>query len=101
MSRACSKSAKTPEEPATAVADATATLVDWWKLNRYCDEGDGRQVFARYCVHPNLSGVQQIWCSENATDSKGVSELVVKKLVQRDTLSEPAARDRIRELLAG
>lgn len=39
------------------------------------------------------------WSTKNVKDSKLVAELAVKRLVNRKILAEPAAHDRIAELL--
>ncbi|MBN2021458.1 MAG: hypothetical protein JW809_01570 [Pirellulales bacterium] len=98
--RACGRPAATPEEAAAAIADATAALVDWWKLTGYRGAGDGTEPFAWSFVHGSLFGPLKAWCSQNVPDPAKVTDLAVKKIVGRGTLDEPACKDRIGELLA-
>jgi hypothetical protein len=98
--QACARPANTPEEAAVTIAEGTAAIVEWWKLTGYCGMGDGNEPFAWGNVHGSLYGVLKEWCDKNVPDPAKVSELAVKKIVARGTLSEQAARDRVRELLA-
>ena len=85
------QTAKTPEEAAAAVADGTAALVDWWKLNRYCGEGDGNQPFGWGWVHGISMASEGLVQAERVRSGK-VSELAVKKIVADGTLDEQAAK---------
>jgi hypothetical protein len=98
--QACARSAANPEEAAAATAEATAAIVAWWKLTGYCGAGEGTEPFAWGLVHGALYGPLKEWCNKNVPDPAKVTELAVQKIVARGTLSEPAARDRVRELLA-
>ena len=43
--QACQRPAKTPEDAATAIADGTVALVDWWKMHRFVAGGSGTESF--------------------------------------------------------
>jgi hypothetical protein len=98
--QACAKPTATPEEAAAAVAEGTAALVAWWNLTRYCGLGSGNEPFGWGSIPRSQYGVLRDWCRKNVTDPALVSERAVKEIVERGTLSEPLAKDRIRELLA-
>jgi hypothetical protein len=98
--RACAKPAATPAEAAAAVADGTAALVAWWNLTHYCGLGYGTEPFGWGSIPGSQYATLKNWCRKNVTDTGLVSKLAVQKIVNRGTLSEPSAKDRIRELLA-
>ena len=94
--QACQRPAKTPEDAATAIADGTVALVDWWKMHRFVVGGSGTESF-------RLSYVGQYEplkasCAKNVTDPAPVSKLAVKKLVARGTLTDRVAADCMCEL---
>lgn len=99
--RACVQPAKKPtaEEVAAVIADGTAALVDWWNLHHYVGGGEGNEPFQLGHVRYHQSILLKAWCAKNVTDPKQVSELAVKKLVDRGVLSEPTAKVCVAELL--
>jgi hypothetical protein len=99
--QACRQSAKTPEEAAAAIAEGTDALVKWWRLVGYRGiESEGQEPFAWGAVHGSLVGPLKDWCNKNVSNPDLVSKLAVKKLVERGTLGESLAQDRMHELLA-
>jgi hypothetical protein len=98
--RACARPATTAEQAAAIIADGTAAIVDWWNLNGYCGDGDGTEPFGWGSVDGSFYGMLKDWCNKNVSDPAAVSKLAVKQIVRRGTLSEPLAKDRLRELLA-
>jgi hypothetical protein len=93
---ACSRPATTPEQAAARIADATAALVDWWKLHHYVAAGEGDEPFQWKFSQCDLLRRR---AAANVTDRKLVALLAVKHLVERGVLDEPTAKARTAELL--
>ena len=96
--QACGRPAKTADEAASAIASATAALVDWWKVHRYVFLGEGGEPFQWRFVHSSQYGLLKQWCVKNLTDRKLGSSLAVDALVRRGTLGEQEATARVRQL---
>lgn len=97
--QACEHPAKSAEEAASAIASATAALVDWWKVHRYVGAGEGDEHFQWRFIHSSQVGLLRQWCVKNVTDRKRVSSLAVDAMVRGGTLSEQEATERVRQLL--
>jgi hypothetical protein len=98
--QACQWPGATPEATASAIADATSALIDWWKLHRYVGSGEGHEAFQWNWAHPTQYGLLKNWCARNAIDSRRVSELAAREIVKRGLFTEKDATDRVRELLS-
>jgi len=85
------------EEAARGIALGLESLVDWWKITGYVQDGVGTEPFHWHFAEPSQVAALQQWCAQNFTDP-AVGDLAVRQLVARGILPEKEARARVRDL---
>ena len=76
---------------ARRVADATAALVNWWKMHHYVFDGDKAQSFAWHFVRGEQVALLQAWAKRHAQNKPAVSRAAAGELAARNVLSAPQA----------
>lgn len=89
----------TDAQAATAVAEGTDALVDWWSRHHYVVAGNPGTPFAWDFVHPSQYNQWATWARANTANKEAVAQLTAQELVNRGTLAEPTATQIVRRLL--
>jgi hypothetical protein len=94
---AIERPATSPEEAAQGIALGLESLVGWWKVHGYVQDGVGNEAFRWHFVESSQVVALQQWCAQNVKDL-AACDLAVKQLVARNVLTEQDARARVRDL---
>ncbi|MFA5814294.1 MAG: hypothetical protein WC865_01550 [Bacteroidales bacterium] len=96
---AISKPAVSDKQAAEGVTAGITSLVNWWKVHRYVNNGSGEEPFGWSYVHSSQVTQLRDWCSCNIRNPAEVSKLAVRLLSEKGVLSEAEAGQRLNELL--
>ena len=96
---ATAQRAGSDEQAAKAVVAGTASLVDWWRIHRYVNEGAGDEPFQWNFVHGGQVGILQTWCRTNVKEPAVVAAQAAHLLAVQDVLPQKVAEARMTELL--
>jgi hypothetical protein len=79
------------DDCARRVADATAALVDWWKMHHYVFDRDKTQVFEWRFVRGDQVALLRTWAKRNTQNKPAVVRAAAGVLAERKVLSAPEA----------
>lgn len=95
---AIAKSAYSDEQAAEYVAAGISSLVNWWKVHRYVNNGSGQEPFSWSFVHSSQVTQLRDWCSKNVKNPATITKLAARLLSEQGILTQSEAVNRLKEL---
>ena len=87
------------DDCARRVADATAALVNWWKMHHYVLDGEKTQTFEWRFVRGDQVALLQAWAKRQAQNKPAVARVAAILVVERKVLNAQEATALLESLL--
>lgn len=98
--KAIAKSTVSDRKAAECVTAGIISLVNWWKVHRYVNNGNGDEPFSLNYVHRSQVSQLRNWCSVNVKNPDAVMKMAARSLSGKSVLTDSEAAQRLKELLS-